>query len=89
MKRRNLLTKSLLSVALTASALSFSPAGTAQATGIPDPSTQYRLDSYHYGNLQGEVIGQYAYAGPCGEAFWWGQTSQYVTTSWVTCPGHN
>jgi hypothetical protein len=86
MKRRSLLTKSLLAAALTASALSFSPS--AQATGIPDPSTQYRLDSYHQGSRLGEVIGQYAYAGACGEAFWWGDTSPYVTTSWVTCPGH-
>jgi hypothetical protein len=88
MKRRTLLTKSLLAAALTASALSFSPVGTAQATGIPDPSTQYQLDSYHQGSRLGEVIGQYAYPGPCGDAFWWGTTSQYVTTSWVTCPGH-
>jgi len=87
MNRRFLLAKSLLAATLVAAA-TLSPAGPASATGIPDPNTQYRLDTYHYGNINGEVIGQYAYAGPCGDAFWWGQTSQYVTTSWVTCPGN-
>jgi hypothetical protein len=88
MKRRSLLTKPVLAVALIASLTTFAPAGTASATGIPNPNTQYRMDTYHYGSVTGEVIGQYAYPGPCGDAFWWGQTSRYVTTSWVTCPGH-
>lgn len=88
MRRIPLRSKFLLAATLAASALTLAPAGPASATGIPDPSTQYRLDSYHYGSISGEVIGQYAYAGPCGDAYWWGQTSQYVTTTWVTCPGN-
>lgn len=87
MHRRPVLSRSLLAAGLVAAALTCGPAGAAHATGIPDPNTQYRLDSYHYGSIHGEVIGQYAYPGPCGDAFWWGDTSAYVTTSWVTCPG--
>lgn len=87
MKRSALLVKPVLAVALIA-ATALVPAGTATATGIPNPNTQYRMDSYHSGSITGPVVGQYAYSGPCGDAFWWGQTSQYVTTSWVTCPGH-
>ena len=88
MKHRLSLGKSLLVATMAATTLSLSPANLAQATGIPDPNTQYQLATYHSGNIHGVVIGQYAYAGPCGEAFWWGSTSPYVTTSWVTCPGH-
>jgi hypothetical protein len=87
MMRRSLLAKPVLAVALITAA-AFVPAGSANATAIPNPNTQYRMDTYHYGTITGEVIGQYAYSGPCGSAFWWGQTSRYVTTSWVTCPGH-
>jgi|tagenome__1003787_1003787.scaffolds.fasta_scaffold17309914_1 hypothetical protein len=86
MNRRSMLAKSLLAATLVAA--TFSPVGPASATAIPDPNTQYRMDTYHYGSIRGEVIGQYAYPGPCGDAYWWGQTSQYVTTSWVTCPGN-
>jgi hypothetical protein len=88
MKYRPSVGKSLLMAALTASAVTLSPASLAQATGVPDPNTQYQLATYHDGSIHGDVIGQYAYAGPCGDAFWWGTTSSYVTTSWVTCPGH-
>jgi hypothetical protein len=88
MMRRSRLAKPVLVVALLAATTALMPAGAATATGIPNPNTQYRMDTYHYGSTTGEVIGQYAYPGPCGDAFWWGQTSQYVTTSWVTCPGH-
>ncbi|HEU5270608.1 MAG TPA: hypothetical protein VFU36_11845 [Jatrophihabitans sp.] len=88
MRSMPLRSKFLLAAALAASAVALTPAGPAAGTAIPDPSTQYRLDSYHDGSINGEVIGQYAYAGPCGDAFWWGQTSQYVTTTWVTCPGN-
>ncbi|MDQ2839016.1 MAG: hypothetical protein M3Y42_18960 [Actinomycetota bacterium] len=86
MKLKSIAT-SLFVTALTASALTLSPVA-AQATQIPNPNTQYQLATYHAGSIHGEVIGQYAYAGPCGDAFWWGDTSVYVTTSWVTCPGH-
>lgn len=87
MKLKSLAT-SLFVTALTASALTLSPVD-AQATQAPKPGTQqYQLATYHYGSITGEVIGQYAYAGPCGDAFWWGDTSAYVTTTWVTCPGH-
>jgi len=87
MTRRSRLAKPVLAVVLIA-ATALVPTGSASATGIPNPNTQYRMDSYHYGSISGEVIGQYAYPGPCGDAFWWGQTSQYVTPSWVACPGH-
>ena len=81
------LARSLVLATMTISTLALSPVAPASAGPIPDPNTQYQVTSYHYGSIQGEVIGQYAYAGPCGEAFWWGSTSSYTTTSWVTCPG--
>ncbi|MEO6702789.1 MAG: hypothetical protein ABI140_19395 [Jatrophihabitantaceae bacterium] len=80
--------RSVLAATLTASVLALAPVSPAGATAIPDPNTQYLMDSYHYGNVHGLVIGQYAHDGPCGSAFWWGDTSPYVTTTWVTCPGH-
>jgi hypothetical protein len=85
MSTRTRRTAALFATTFAAAALTV--AGPAQATQIPNPNTQYRLDSYHAGNIHGEVVGQYAYDGPCGSAFWWGDTSSYVTTSWVTCPG--
>jgi hypothetical protein len=78
---------SLVLATLTASTVALSSAGPASAGPIPDPNTQYQVISYHSGSRSGPVIGQYAYAGPCGEAYWWGSTSSYTTTSWVTCPG--
>jgi hypothetical protein len=87
MTRRTPLAKSLVLVATAVSTLAVSPVGTASAGPIPDPNTQYQRISYHYGSIRGEVIGEYNYAGPCGEAYWWGSTSSYTTTSWVTCPG--
>ncbi|HEY0168804.1 MAG TPA: hypothetical protein VGB75_17295 [Jatrophihabitans sp.] len=78
--------RSLVLATVTISTLALSPVASASAGAIPDPYTQYQVTSYHYGSIRGEVIGQYAHAGPCGEAFWWGETSGYTTTSWVTCP---
>ena len=87
MIRRNAFARSLALAALTVGSLVLSPVGTASAGPIPDPNTQYQRITYHYGSRSGEVIGEYNYAGPCGEAYWWGTTSSYTTTSWVTCPG--
>jgi hypothetical protein len=86
MTRRAPLARSLTLVVFAVSTLTVSPVGAASAGPIPDPYTQYQVTNYHYGSIRGEVIGQYAHAGPCGEAFWWGETSRYTTTSWVTCP---
>jgi hypothetical protein len=79
-------TRPLMVAALTVASVALAPIGPASATAVPDPSTQYRMITYHEGSISGDVIGQYAYAGPCGDAYWWGQTSNYATTSWVTCP---
>jgi hypothetical protein len=87
MTRRTHLTRSLALAAVAVSTLAASPAGTASAGPIPDPNTQYQRISYHQGSRTGPIIGEYNYAGPCGEAYWWGSTSSYTTTSWITCPG--
>ncbi|MBV9820745.1 MAG: hypothetical protein JO144_00765 [Actinobacteria bacterium] len=79
--------RSLVLATATVGVVALVPTGPASAGPIPNPNTQYQVISYHSGSLIGPVIGQYAYAGPCGDAYWWGQTSSYTTTSWVTCPG--
>ncbi|HEV2886142.1 MAG TPA: hypothetical protein VGX49_04465 [Jatrophihabitans sp.] len=84
---RSRFTRSLVLATATVATLAMSPAGPASAGAIPDPNTQYQRISYHSGSRTGPVIGEYNYAGPCGEAYWWGSTSSYTTTSWVTCPG--
>ena len=87
MTRRTHLARSLVLATVAVSTLTMSPVGTASAGPIPNPNTQYQRITYHYGSKYGEVIGEYNYAGPCGEAYWWGTTSSYTTTSWITCPG--
>jgi len=87
MIRRPAFARSLALAALTVGSLVLPPAGGASAGPIPDPNTQYQRISYHSGSRSGPIIGEYNYAGPCGEAYWWGSTSSYTTTSWVTCPG--